>query len=536
MSSALGNLLVKSTTRIIKNTAKFELAVDDLIEKFSEACPPKDQLLEIVRQKNQIQSALSNVLGAFGRINSTVNTTKTIVTTVGTAVKVIKAIPLPTSVPPGIGIPVNVITLLADSLDTLGDLVKGAKASLKIVPPVAKTVTSSAELVLTKLATLDGVLNVCIEALLDDLEWKDNVEYNIGNNVTYQGNYYASQIEPNLNIPPIPETVPVSWTLSDAASALHELMNEIGNVVASSGASVDTGLNEADDKLLLGRLDPNSNNPLFYKKSGFPYKDWKLTIEYNPNNDFTFPQRRIRAENVNKYDGNPFKGITVYNIYGKKYSYSTSVAVLIDEVKFVIEQLDTNWYKQNNPEYNTSQAFDQNANYEFNYQGIGESTLGESGGSSSTSNTASLPPAAPLVPIQFIAENLEENGTETKKISIPTSINNGVLNAIAGKVVTTNPSQSIEIVVDTGTNFNFGSGNQNQQPEVRVEFTPDILKSLNNYTYPDLAVTYATAYDEKYVRRFTYNEPGEYTFKLKVLYQYSINTTAGGETYLRLEQ
>ncbi len=91
-------------------------------------------------------------------------------------------------------------------------------------------------------------------------------------------------------------------------------MNEIGNVAASSGASVDTGLNEADDKLLLGRLDPNSNNPLFYKKSGFPYKDWKLTIEYNPNNDFTFPQRRIRAENVNKYDGNPFKGITVYNI------------------------------------------------------------------------------------------------------------------------------------------------------------------------------------------------------------------------------
>ena len=372
--------------------------------------------------------------------------------------------------------------------------------------------------------------------MLDDLEWKDNVEYNIGNNVTYQGNYYASQIEPNLNIPPIPETVPISWTLSDATSALNELMNEIGNVAASSGASIDTGLNEADDKLLLNRLDPNSNNPLFYKKSGFPNKDWKLTIEYNPNNDFTFPQRRIRAENVNKYDGNPFKGITVYNIYGKKYSYSTSVAVLIDEVKFVIEQLDTNWYKQNNPEFNTSGTFDQNANFEFNYQGIGENTLGENASSSSTSNNTPLPPPTPLVPIQFIAENLEENGTETKKIIIPTNINNGVLNAIAGKVVTTNPSQSIEIVVDTGTNFSFGSGNQNQPAEARVEFTPDILKSLNNYTYPDLAITYATAYDEEYVRRFTYNEPGEYTFKLRVLHQYGINTTANGKTYLRLEQ
>tara|TARA_R100000541_G_scaffold24553_2_gene34206 strand:+ start:274 stop:1881 length:1608 start_codon:yes stop_codon:yes gene_type:complete len=534
--SVLGKLLVKSTTRAIKNTAKFELAVDDLIEKFSEACPPKDQLLEIVRQKNQIQSALSNVLGEFSKVNSIVDTTKTIVTTVGTAVKIIKAIPLPTSFPPGVGIPINVITLLADSLDTLGDLVKGAKASLKIVPPVAKTITSSAELVLNKLATLDGVLNVCIEALLNDLEWSKDVEYNIGDQVTYKGDYYGSQIEPNFNIPPIPETVPVSWTLSDATSALNWLMNQIGNVAASSGASVDTGLNIADDKLLLDRLDPNSNNPLFYKKSGFPNKDWKLTIEYNPNNDFTFPQRRIKAENLNKYSGNPFKGITVYNLYGKKYSYSTSVAVLIDEVRFVIEQLDTNWYKQNNPEFNTSGTFDQNANFRFNYQGIGENTLGENAGLSSTLNTASLPPPSPLVPIQFIAENLKENGTETKKIIIPTNINSGVLNVIAGKVVTTNLSQSIEIVVDTGTNFSFGSGNQNQPAEARVEFTPDILKSLNNYTYPDLAITYATAYDEEYVKRFTYNEPGEYTFKLRVLHQYGINTTANGKTYLRLEQ
>ena len=189
MSSALGKLLVKSTTRIIKNTSKFELAIDDLIEKFKESCPPKDELLKIVQQKNQIQSALSNVLGEFSRVNSTVNATKTIVTTVGTAVKVIKSIPLPTSVPPGIGIPVNVITLLADSLDTLGDLVKGAKASLKIVPPVAKTVTESSQIVLDKLTILDGVLNECIEELLGDLEWRPDVEYNIGDHVTFNGNY-----------------------------------------------------------------------------------------------------------------------------------------------------------------------------------------------------------------------------------------------------------------------------------------------------------------------------------------------------------
>ena len=34
MSAALAKLLIKTITKIVKNTAKFELAVDHLIEKF----------------------------------------------------------------------------------------------------------------------------------------------------------------------------------------------------------------------------------------------------------------------------------------------------------------------------------------------------------------------------------------------------------------------------------------------------------------------------------------------------------------------
>ena len=306
--SALGKLLVKSTTRVIKNTAKFELAVDDLIEKFNLSCPPKDQLLKIVEQKNQIQSALQNVLGEFSKVDKTVKTTETIVTTVEAAVRVIKAIPVPTSVPPGVGIPINVITLLADSLDTLGDLVKGAKGSLKIVPTVSKSVTESAQIILDKLTELDGKLNICIEELAEGMNDQEK----------------------------------------------SELLNEIGNVAAASGLSTNVNLNVANEEELVKRLQPGATDRFLYQKTGFPNPDWLLTIEYNNKNEFTFPQRRIRAENINKFDGNPYKGVVVYNIYGKKYSYSTSVEVLVDEVKFVIEQLDTNWYKNNNPEFNTS--------------------------------------------------------------------------------------------------------------------------------------------------------------------------------------
>tara|TARA_Y100000004_G_scaffold33781_1_gene35998 strand:- start:13633 stop:15051 length:1419 start_codon:yes stop_codon:yes gene_type:complete len=458
--SVLSKLLVKSTTRVIKNTAKFELAVDDLIEKFNLSCPPKDQLLKIVEQKNQIQSALQNVLGEFSKVDKTVKTTETIVTTVEAAVRVIKAIPVPTSVPPGVGIPINVITLLADSLDTLGDLVKGAKGSLKIVPTVSKSVTESAQIILDKLTELDGKLNICIEELAEGMNDQEK----------------------------------------------SELLNEIGNVAAASGLSTNVNLNVANEEELVKRLQPGATDRFLYQKTGFPNPDWLLTIEYNNKNEFTFPQRRIRAENINKFDGNPYKGVVVYNIYGKKYSYSTSVEVLVDEVKFVIEQLDTDWYKNNNPEFNTSGQFNTQT------QQIDRPSTGT--------------PTAPREPIKFNMNPLFNNGKESKRINLPTNIN-GLNNILNGRVITTRPSQSIEINVDTGFNVGRLTG---LDPFVKLKFTPDILKSINPSQNPDFRVRTLSVTDEReYTRKFTYNEPGEYTFKLEVVEQFDVLPTNNPE-------
>ena len=68
-----------------------------------------------------------------------------------------------------------------------------------------------------------------------------------------------------------------------------------------------------------------------------------MTIEYNANNEFSFPQRRIKAENINESTSNPYKGVVVYNIEGEKWSYSSSVKVLIEEAKYVIEQLNSSF-------------------------------------------------------------------------------------------------------------------------------------------------------------------------------------------------
>ncbi len=115
MSKALNTLINKNVIKVIKNTAKLELAVDDLIEKFRKSCPPKPQLLQIVKQKNQLQEGLESILGAFQQVETAASVTNTIVTTVSAAVTTIKLIPVPTSVPPACYVYVSFNAMQSDS-------------------------------------------------------------------------------------------------------------------------------------------------------------------------------------------------------------------------------------------------------------------------------------------------------------------------------------------------------------------------------------------------------------------------------------
>ena len=121
---------------------------------------------------------------------------------------------------------------------------------------------------------------------------------------------------------------------------------------------------------------------------------------------------------------------------------------------------------------------------------------------------------------------LFNNGKESKRINLPTNIN-GLNNILNGRVITTRPSQSIEINVDTGFNVGRLAG---LDPFVKLKFTPDILKSINPSQNPDFRVRTLSVTDEReYTRKFTYNEPGEYTFKLEVVEQFDVLPTNNPE-------
>ena len=310
MGGFLSKIVIKTITKVVKNTSRFDIVIDDLIDKFKDSCPPKPELLRLVKQKNQIQSALTNLTDTINTLQTTGEVTNDLIGAVSTAVKVIKSIPVPTAIIPpsgGVGIPVNVLTILSDSLDQLGKLLDGARGSVKVIPVAAKVIQTSIQNILTKLGQLDLVINKCIEELATGLNQQEK----------------------------------------------NELINEIGNAAASSGDFSNLELNNEEEELLIRRLAPNAD----YK---FIYKRFIFQIQYNSDNSFSFPQRRILGDRPQSVEIRPATSaeITRYNlpdtppptirieypqrflsnIEGGAYSYSTSVKVLINELKFRIDQ------------------------------------------------------------------------------------------------------------------------------------------------------------------------------------------------------
>tara|TARA_B100000768_G_scaffold84381_1_gene79771 strand:+ start:9144 stop:9941 length:798 start_codon:yes stop_codon:yes gene_type:complete len=162
--------------------------------------------------------------------------------------------------------PLTVTNVLADSLDTLGGLLTNGKGTVKMIPQVFKSILPEIDKLIIKLNSLDIALNSCIKS---------------------QG---ISQNE-----------LTESLTIEGLSNAVQ---------------------NQTSNKDLLNQLQPGSLNPIFYK--GF-----KLEIQYNPKNEFSFDSRRVKAQNKTK--------VILYNLLDNGYSFSSSLEVLIDEVKFRID-------------------------------------------------------------------------------------------------------------------------------------------------------------------------------------------------------
>ena len=148
---ALAKFISKIVESITKVTFQFNKTLDVLIERFKGGCPTTDELILLIDQKNQINGALDQINQKIALLNKVAEGSEIAVQALSAGKTVIKQIPIPSSVPPGIGLPLSVTNNLADSLDNLGTLIEKEEASLASIPEALKLISKDVGEVITKL-------------------------------------------------------------------------------------------------------------------------------------------------------------------------------------------------------------------------------------------------------------------------------------------------------------------------------------------------------------------------------------------------
>lgn len=271
---ALGTIIAGLVRNASRSLVNFELAIDPLIERLQQSCPPKIELEIIIKQKNSITTALTQTQTSLNTMVQTGQTVNGIINVTDIAVRVIKNLPLPTSVPPGVGIPISVINRFTDTLIKLSDLIKTNKGVVASIAPAVQSLNSDIQTILGKLAQLDALLAGCLEEQTVNLTDEEKEDY-------------FTSLGINLN------------TLDTTS---------------------DPQVNLVGGQALEDSLAPNSNDPLIYK-------DFKLVLDNDKENKLSFPRRRIVATRIT--DGVQIVG---------DYSFSASTQILVDEVKFKIDK------------------------------------------------------------------------------------------------------------------------------------------------------------------------------------------------------
>jgi len=273
----------------------------------------QDQVTSIYDTTNSIKETVLSLQTPVVQLQDKTQPVTNTINTVSDIVQIIKILAIPTSFPPGAGVPLSVPNTFASTLITLGELLEAARASVNLIPTATTTLV------------------------------------NLLNSVTTPLNRLNLVIDPFVNVLAMIKAV---TDLQDACPLLTQeqidgnkatLMSNITGQLANLDSNFATGIGN----VLEERLAPNAANP-------YVYKNFKFVLENNPVQEFSFPSRRIKAIRPNStgiQDGIAGGGeVIVFNnnpttnpeLEEGAYSFASNINVLIAEAKFAVDVYTSN--------------------------------------------------------------------------------------------------------------------------------------------------------------------------------------------------
>lgn len=277
---------------IISKTAKLKyrilIPIEELKKKFKISCPSRSEMVKIIKKRNELVDILNKLQKSVLIIDKTIKPLQPILKALNIAITSLKLLPAPTTTP---GLTAGNIVLLSDSLSIAKTKVNAfnsqVEAFIQIKQYVLQTIINLKEL----LKSLDILINICLEkAALAD---QNNIG---GSNFNEQNQTFN-----NTNI---------------------QIDEGLSNIKLTEIDFLNIELNQNENNILQQLESPNNNDVNSYK--GF-----RFAILNDLTSTSKYPKRYAVAKNSS--------GIVL--LRGES-SFSSSVQILIDELKFQIDSQD----------------------------------------------------------------------------------------------------------------------------------------------------------------------------------------------------
>jgi hypothetical protein len=328
LPKGIGGIILSLLKQSSTVNDRFNKSLETILNQLSESCPSEEVLKKLIKEKNNLSNALNQTLPYLQQAEKVGNTLTPVLTALKIITQILKNLPLPTAVPPGVGIPVNVINKFSDILVKSDKKIDKTSAIINQITSAISIIKSLIEETLQTITALDSLLEVCFQQITQNMSEEEK-------------NKFKNEITPDDNIfifPGLYKEFIYDKEYVNVTSALTGLENNMIRLYANKSTSngnirLEGNLFFTPNNLQLINdikiVIDNYLNPKTVTTTG-NYRGFTYNIETNKNNKLQIPQRRaIGIKNNIKLS--------------TEYSFTPNTQILIEELKFIIDNyLDKN--------------------------------------------------------------------------------------------------------------------------------------------------------------------------------------------------
>lgn len=159
--------------------ARIQVEALKLVNKFANQCPTQEELIKIVKTRNNLLKAINNFQKLLNRFSGISSKLRPPISAAKVIIRLLKANPIPSAIifhPGGRGVSLGKITTLSDRLRTANKLLEALEDDVSSVDSVTSSIGPS----LNNIRQILDLLNVRIENCVEELQNSSSDAGNVG--------------------------------------------------------------------------------------------------------------------------------------------------------------------------------------------------------------------------------------------------------------------------------------------------------------------------------------------------------------------